>query len=53
MIVTQIDAVGAVPMSITRKTKLASLNVNGLLTRTKDEFDTYRVRNVAKFLHST
>ena len=38
--------------SITRKTPLASLNVRGLLTRTKDGSDTYRVRNVAKFLHS-
>ena len=54
MIVPQVNAIGTVvPMAITRKTTLASCNANGLLTKTKDESDIYRVKNVAKFLHST
>ena len=53
MILPQANAVGTVPMAITRKTTLASFNANGLLTKTNDESDIYRVRPVAKFLHST
>ena len=41
------------PLAITRKTTLASFNVNGLMTRTKDKSDAYRVRNIAKFSDST
>ena len=50
--VPPVNTVGTVPMA-TKKTTLASFDANGLLTRTKDESDIYRVTNVAKFLHST
>ena len=53
MMVPEVNAVGTVPTAISRKTTPTSFNVNGLLTRTKGESNTYRVRNVAMFSRST
>ena len=53
MIVSQVNATWTSPLAITRKTTLAFFSVNGPMARTKDKSDTYWVRNIAKFLHST
>ena len=53
MIVPQVNAVGAVPMAITGKTTLPSYNASALLTKTKDEPDTYRFWDCSQVVHST
>ena len=45
MIVSKVNAARIVPLAITRKTTLASVDANGLVTQAKDQPDTYTDKN--------